>query len=44
MQAAVRRVWVLENMMKIGSGGFYHLAYAQSQISPELSVARLKWS
>lgn len=36
MQAAIRRVWVLENMKKIGPGGFYHLAYAESQISPEL--------
>jgi hypothetical protein len=36
MQAAIRRVWVLENMAKIGPGGFYHLAYAHSQSSPEL--------
>lgn len=35
MQAAIRRVWVLDNMAKIGPGGFYHLAYAQSQISSE---------
>ncbi|NLN20301.1 MAG: hypothetical protein GX162_13675 [Firmicutes bacterium] len=36
MQAAIRRVWVLENMKKIGPGGFYHLAYAHHQTSPEL--------
>ncbi len=35
MKAAVRRVWVLDNMQKIGAGGFYHLAYAHSQIGPD---------
>lgn len=36
MRAAVRRVWVLENLTKIGTGGFYHLAYPHNQITQEL--------
>lgn len=36
MQAAIRRVWVLDNLAKIGPGGFYHLAYAHSQINPSV--------
>jgi hypothetical protein len=36
VQAAIRRVWVIENMAKIGPGGFYHLAYAHTQIDPAM--------
>jgi hypothetical protein len=35
VKAAIRRAWVLDNMQRIGPGGFYHLAYAQNQIGPE---------
>jgi hypothetical protein len=36
MKAGIRRMWVVVNMAKIGTGGFYHLAYALSQVEPEL--------
>ena len=41
MRAAVRRAWVLDNIQKIGAGGFYHLAYAHNQIQPEF-MERIK--
>lgn len=43
MEAAIRRVWVLENLSAIGPGGFYHLAYALSQINPDL-LAQIRTS
>ncbi|HHW10279.1 MAG TPA: hypothetical protein GXX29_09920 [Firmicutes bacterium] len=41
MKAAVRRAWVLNNLEAIGTGGFYHLAYAHNQICPQF-IQQLK--
>lgn len=36
MRLAVKGAWVLENLRRLGSGAFYHLAYANHQVHPEL--------
>ncbi len=36
MRLAIRSTWVIENLEKLGPGAFYHLAYATSQIHPDV--------
>mgnify|MGYP006960908084 CR=1 FL=1 len=36
VRLAVKGAWVLENLRRLGSGAFYHLAYAKQQIHPAL--------
>jgi hypothetical protein len=36
MRLAVKGAWVLENVRRLGSGAFYHLAYATNQVHPEV--------
>lgn len=36
MRLAVKGAWVLENLRRLGSGAFYHLAYANHQVHPDL--------
>lgn len=36
MRLAVKGAWVLENLRRLGSGAFYHLAYANQQVQPDL--------
>lgn len=41
MRLAVKGAWVLENLRRLGSGAFYHLAYANTQVHRDL-FERLK--
>lgn len=41
MRLAVQGAWVADNLKRLGSGAFYHLAYATHQIHPAL-LARLR--
>lgn len=41
MRLAVKGAWVLENLRRLGSGAFYHLAYATQQVHPDV-MERLK--
>jgi len=43
MRLAVQGAWVADNLKRLGSGAFYHLAYATHQIHPEI-LARLRRS
>jgi len=36
MRLAVQGAWIADNLNQLGSGAFYHLAYASHQIHPEL--------
>ncbi len=36
MRLAVRSAWIADNMRRLGSGAFYHLAYAAYQVEPEV--------
>lgn len=36
MLVAVKGAWVLENVRRLGSGAFYHLAYAHRQVDTAL--------
>ena len=41
MRLAVKGAWVLENLRRLGSGAFYHLAYATHHVHPKV-MERLK--
>lgn len=36
MRLAVRGAWVADNLRRLGSGAFYHLAYATHQVHPDV--------
>lgn len=41
MRLAVQGAWVADNMRRLGSGAFYHLAYATHQVHPDV-LGRLR--
>lgn len=41
LRLAVQGAWVADNMKRLGSGAFYHLAYPAHQVHPEV-LAKLK--
>lgn len=41
LRLGVKGAWVLENLRRLGSGAFYHLAYATHHVHPQL-MNRLK--
>jgi len=36
MRLAVRGAWIADNLRRLGSGAFYHLAYPVHQVHPEV--------
>lgn len=36
MRLGVRGAWIADNLRRLGSGAFYHLAYATRQVDPEV--------
>lgn len=36
MRLAVRGAWIADNLRRLGSGAFYHLAYATHQVDPHV--------
>lgn len=41
MRLGVKGAWVLENLRRLGSGAFYHLAFATHHVHPQV-LAQLK--